>query len=266
MTRARSFSHDDLAGLLVSVGLVQTCAGFLFASIVCRQRPTVPDYRAVIRAVARRDPVRVVIDGMTAANDLGLTTAVPARIEVLADARLKPIKVGGQEIHFKFSAPSRLYWADRPAMRVVQALYWMQDMLTQDGERQRVETALRRLFADPQHGPAIRDDLRAGFFALPIWMQEAALADRALGADCVRHARMFFDRPDYDLASAVPGTTAIAPVGGMVDALRRDCANSTAMIFGILLLTLATDAAKWLKLRSTGRSTSLGGASASSYS
>ena len=82
-------------------------------------RATVPDYRAVIRAVTRRDNARVVIDGMTAANDLGLTTAVPARIEVLVDARLKPIKLGSQEIHFKYAAPSRLYWADRPGMRVV---------------------------------------------------------------------------------------------------------------------------------------------------
>lgn len=135
-------------------------------------RPTVPDYRAVIRAVTRRDQARAVVDGMTAANDLGLTTAVPARIEVLVDARLKPIKLGSQEIHFKFAAPSRLYWADRPAMRVVQALHWMQDMLSQDSERQRVQTALRRLFADPQHGQAIRDDLRSGLSALPIWMQE----------------------------------------------------------------------------------------------
>ena len=135
-------------------------------------RPTVPDYRAVIRAVARRDKARTVIDGMTAANDLGLTTAVPARIEVLVDARLKPIKLGSQEIHFKFAAPSRLYWADRPAMRVVQALHWMQDMLDQDSERRRVRTVLRRLFADPRHGQAIRDDLRAGLSALPIWMQE----------------------------------------------------------------------------------------------
>ena len=134
--------------------------------------PTVPDYRAVIRAVARRDQVRFVVDGMTAANDLGLTTAVPARIEVLADARLKPIKLGRQEIYFKFAAPSRLYWADRPAMRVVQALYWMQDMLAQDSERQRIQTALQRLLADPRHGQAIRDDLRAGLSALPIWMQE----------------------------------------------------------------------------------------------
>lgn len=61
---------------------------------------------------------------------------------------------------------------------------------------------------------------------------QAALADRDLSSDCVRHARMFFDRPDYDLASAFPGTFAIAPVGSMVDALKRDYANTTAMIFG----------------------------------
>ena len=61
---------------------------------------------------------------------------------------------------------------------------------------------------------------------------KTALADRDLGADCVRHARMFFDRPDYDLASAVPGTFAIAPVGEMVEALSRDYASTTAMIFG----------------------------------
>ena len=135
-------------------------------------RPTVPDYRAVIRAVARRDKARFVLDGMTAANDLGLTTAVPARIEVLIDARLKPIKLGRQEIHFKSAAPSRLYWADRPAMRVVQALHWLQDILRNDEERARIAASLRRLFDDPKHGRAIRDDLRDGLSALPVWMQE----------------------------------------------------------------------------------------------
>ncbi len=135
-------------------------------------RPAVPDYRAVIRAVTRRDQARALIDGMTAANELGLTTAVPARIEVLVDARLKPIKLGNQEIRFRYAAPSRLYWAGRPAMRVVQALHWMRDMLSQDGERQRVEAKLRGVFADPRHGQSIRDDLQAGLAALPIWMQE----------------------------------------------------------------------------------------------
>ncbi|MFX8215035.1 hypothetical protein ABTL18_19435, partial [Acinetobacter baumannii] len=60
-------------------------------------------------------------------------------------------KLGKQEIRFKAAAASRLYWADRPGMRVVQALHWMQDMLTKDDERRRVESVLRRLFADPKH-------------------------------------------------------------------------------------------------------------------
>jgi Nucleotidyl transferase AbiEii toxin, Type IV TA system len=59
-----------------------------------------------------------------------------------------------------------------------------------------------------------------------------ARADKTLGADCVAHARMFFDRPDYDLASAQPPTFALAPHNGMVEALRRDYAAMAAMIFG----------------------------------
>ena len=57
-------------------------------------KTTVPDYRAVIDAIARRDQVRWLIDGITAANMLGLTNAVPAKIEVLVDARLKPVILG----------------------------------------------------------------------------------------------------------------------------------------------------------------------------
>lgn len=135
-------------------------------------KPTVPDYRAVIRAVARRDNSRLVLDGMTAANDLGLTTAVPARIEVLVDARLKPIRLENQVIHFKTAAPSRLFWAGRPAMRIVQALYWMQDLLAESSEREKTMQQLRKVLDDPKAGPAIRDDLQKGFSALPIWMQE----------------------------------------------------------------------------------------------
>jgi hypothetical protein len=135
-------------------------------------KPTVPNYQAVIQAVARRDNVRFVVGGMTAANDLGLTTAVPAKIEVLVDARLKSIKLGNQEIRFKPAAVSRLTWAGRPGMRVVQALYWLQDMLPRKDERDHIASGLRRVLADAKHGQAIQDDLRKGIGALPIWMQE----------------------------------------------------------------------------------------------
>ena len=135
-------------------------------------KDTVPDYRAVIKAVTHRDQARFVVDGMTAANDLGLTNAVPARIEVLVDTRLKPIKLGNQEIFFKAAAPSRLFWAGRPAMRVVQALHWLQDVLGQPEERRRIAAILRRLLDDPKHGGPIREDLVDGLSSLPIWMQE----------------------------------------------------------------------------------------------
>lgn len=135
-------------------------------------KANVPDYRAVIRAVARRDKTRVVIDGMTAANDLGLTNAVPAKIEVLADGRFKPIKLGNQEIRFKQAAPSRLFWAGRPGMRVVQALHWLRDVLTDDEESRRVSGILERLFTNGEAGQRINDDLVDGFGSLPIWMQD----------------------------------------------------------------------------------------------
>lgn len=60
----------------------------------------------------------------------------------------------------------------------------------------------------------------------------AALADAALGADCVRHALMFFNRTDYDLATAATGSFALVPTAAMIDALARDYANMTPMIFG----------------------------------
>jgi hypothetical protein len=130
---------------------------------------TTPDVRAIVDAVARRDQTRIVVDGLTAANDLGLTTAVPARITVLSDARLRPIQVGNQRIVFKTVAPSRLYWAGHPAMRVVQALYWLQDLMSSDTAQ--ILQHLRVVLNHAIHGPAIRDDLRKGLHTLPIWMQ-----------------------------------------------------------------------------------------------
>ncbi|MBM2713490.1 nucleotidyl transferase AbiEii/AbiGii toxin family protein [Mesorhizobium caraganae] len=60
----------------------------------------------------------------------------------------------------------------------------------------------------------------------------AAIADTALGADCVAHARMFFNRPDFDLASAAPGSFALAPHDAMIEQLRVDYRAMQGMIFG----------------------------------
>lgn len=60
----------------------------------------------------------------------------------------------------------------------------------------------------------------------------AFAADTPLAEACVRHARMFFNRPDFDLATAKPGTFALAPHDDMLAALERDYAAMAGMIFG----------------------------------
>lgn len=65
-------------------------------------------------------------------------------------------------------------------------------------------------------------------------MGQRALGDAALAADCVRHARMFFNRPDLDLATAEAGSFALAPHDGMIAELRRDYGAMATMIFGVV--------------------------------
>lgn len=133
------------------------------------KRSTAPDYRAVVGAIARRDQLRLLVDGMTAANDLGLTDAVPAHVTIHTDARRRSIQLDRLTIDFKQTAPSRLYWAGRPAMRVVQALHWLKDTLVTD--RDRIQRRLAQVLADPTHGAAIGQDLIDGFSGMPAWMQ-----------------------------------------------------------------------------------------------
>jgi hypothetical protein len=121
------------------------------------KRPTTPDYRAVTEAIARRDHLRLLVDGMTAANDLGLTDAVPARVIIHTDTRRRAIQLDKLTIEFKQTAPSRLYWAGRPAMRIVQALHWLKDTLT--SERSLILNKLSKVLADPIRGTALRQDL-----------------------------------------------------------------------------------------------------------
>ena len=133
------------------------------------KRPAVTDYRQIIDAIARRDQSRMLVDGLTAANDLGLTTAVPAKVVIHTDARRRAIYLDNLTITFKRTAPSKLYWAGRPAMRIVQSLYWLKDTLPTD--RDRVVRRLSAILADRRYGKKVRDDLRAGLATLPTWMR-----------------------------------------------------------------------------------------------
>lgn len=138
-----------------------------------------PPRASFIDAIARRDKLRVLVDGMTAANDLGLTTAVPARSTIYADTYPRTIEIEASagdpkatkpviyKLDFKRIAAKTAFWAGRPAMRVIQALAWFRD------EKSSLEAAVngivRHLARDPDR-ERIAEDLRGNIDAVPAWM------------------------------------------------------------------------------------------------
>jgi hypothetical protein len=70
------------------------------------------------------------------------------------------------------------------------------------------------------------------FRMLQSTMGERAMADRTLGVDCARHARMFFNSPDFDLDHAVAGTFRFVPPPEMLALLERDYDAMAMMITG----------------------------------
>ena len=116
-------------------------------------KPDAVDYRAVIEAIARRDQARILIDGMTAANDLGLSEAVPGRVLIHSDTRLKPLRLSNLTITFRPTSARKLYWAGRPAMRIVQALHWLRPKLDNPEESKRIRRQIEALLSDLNKAP-----------------------------------------------------------------------------------------------------------------
>ena len=138
-----------------------------------------PPRASFIDAIARRDKLRVLVDGMTAANDLGLTTAVPARSTIYADTYPRTIEIEASagdpkaakpvvyKLDFKRIAAKTAFWAGRPAMRVVQALAWFRDEKSSFDAA--VNGIVRHLSRDPNR-EMVAEDLRDNIHAVPAWM------------------------------------------------------------------------------------------------
>ena len=71
-------------------------------------------------AIAGRDQLWLLVEGMTAANVLGLSDAVPARVTIHTDARRGSVKLDNLVIEFEQTVPSRLY-CGRPASNACRA-------------------------------------------------------------------------------------------------------------------------------------------------
>ncbi|MFT0893018.1 hypothetical protein [Pseudochelatococcus sp. G4_1912] len=83
----------------------------MFNSLTQKSNP--PDPRQVIEAIGRWDHICILVDGMSIANDLGLTNAVPAKVVVHTEVWVKSASPGQPGITFRPTFASKLYWAGR---------------------------------------------------------------------------------------------------------------------------------------------------------
>jgi hypothetical protein len=81
-----------------------------------------PDIDESARALARRHRWKIIPEGAWAANLLGLSTQVPAKIVYLSDGPSKRIQVGRRTIRFKHARPQALAGEQGVPALVVQAL------------------------------------------------------------------------------------------------------------------------------------------------
>lgn len=130
-------------------------------------RPAPIDIDAAVAAIGRRDGIRFMPDGATAAHRLGLTNAVPAKASYATDGATRMVAVDGRRIQFRHVSPRVMRWADRPGAVVVQALRWLGPNAARDP---RVKSALKCL---PDE---VRNDLDRNIVDLPGWMRPLALA------------------------------------------------------------------------------------------
>lgn len=165
---------DQALSRLVKAGQLRRAGRGLYdmprMSTVLR-RPAPVDLDAAIEALARRDGVRVLPDGLVAANQLGLTNAVPAKASYLTDGYTRALKVDGRTVWFRHAGPGVMQWAGKPAAPVVQALRWLGRDMAADAQ---VVMTLKRRLPDDVKRDLLRNSRDLPGWAVPLARRIAA--------------------------------------------------------------------------------------------
>ena len=125
------------------------------------KRPAPVDIDAAVAAIARRDSIRIMADGLAAANQLGLTNAVPAKTSYVTDGATRTIKIDDRTIRLRHAGPNVMAWAGKSSAPVAQALRWLGPQAASDT---RVSAILQRKLPD-----AVKRDFGRNSAHLPGW-------------------------------------------------------------------------------------------------
>lgn len=135
-----------------------------------------PDPEAVAQALSRGRGIRIQPTGAYAANLLGLSEQVPARVAFLTDGKPRQIRIGNQTIVLRRTTPRNMATAGRISGTVFQALRHIGKERTTSTHIQ----ILRRRLGSAEKKQLIKDRLLA-----PAWMRPL-LAE--IAAEGGRHA------------------------------------------------------------------------------
>jgi len=126
-----------------------------------------PSVDAVVAALTGKDKLRLQPTGAYAANLLGLSDQVPARVEFLTDGTSRTVKAGPMQIVLKRTTPRQMAAAGRTSGLVIQALR----SLGPDHLTARRLDKLRRALPEVERHTLLEDLTLA-----PGWMQPALRA------------------------------------------------------------------------------------------
>ncbi len=118
-----------------------------------------PTPEQIAQALAGRDDLRIQPAGAYAANLLGLSEQVPAKVVFLTDGPNRKLKVGNQEIILRRTTPKNMAAAGRASGLVIQALRYLGERHVDDAVVGRLARRLsaddrRQLMHDIRHAPA----------------------------------------------------------------------------------------------------------------
>lgn len=155
VSRTRVLSADSPGACTITLSSIRCSA------------PWPPSADAIARALVGRDAIRLQPSGAYAANVLGLSEQVPARVVFLTDGPARKVKIGKQEIILQQTTPRNMAAAGRKSGTLIQALRY----LGQDQVDEKVGAILRRQIAAKDRA-AIRRDLRHA----PAWIADFLLS------------------------------------------------------------------------------------------
>jgi hypothetical protein len=131
-----------------------------------RQHPiigqTAPDIMATVRALMEGSQAQWQFSGAYAANALGLSDQVPAKIVIYTDGVARRVALGKLLLAFRHAAPRNLLGAGRPAGLVIQALRYLHGS---------PDTAQHVTHLRKHTDAATKADLKSLAPRMPAWMR-----------------------------------------------------------------------------------------------